>query len=115
MHQTLTEEIPSMMDCNQSHLIKDTVESDLQNVRRMVETTMAGTIFCPNLTQAVTKGSNMVSISKRVIIKGLNTKQKRSRPATLYTDSVNSKEAPKNLNSLNMKIRHIKTQNSLHI
>jgi hypothetical protein len=97
------------MDCNQSHLIKDRAESDLQNVRRMVETTLTGTSFCPNLARAVTKGSNMVSISTWVIIKGLNTKQKRSRPATLYTESVNSKEASKNLNSLNMKRRQIKT------
>jgi hypothetical protein len=68
------------MDCNQSHLIKDRAESDLQNVIRITETTLAGTCFCPNLAHAVTKGSNMVSISKWVIIKGLNTKQKRSRP-----------------------------------
>jgi hypothetical protein len=51
----------------------------------------------------------MVTISKWVLIKGLNTEQKRSGPATLYTESVNSKEAPKNLNSLTMKIRQIKT------
>jgi hypothetical protein len=83
------------MDCNQSHLIEDRAESDLQNVRRMVETTLAATWFCPNLPQAVTKGSNTVSISKWVIIKGLNTEQKRSWATTLYNDNMDCKEALK--------------------
>jgi hypothetical protein len=81
------------MDCNQSHLIKDRAESDLQNVRRMVETTLAATWFCPNLPQVVTKSSNMVSISKWVITEGLNTEQTHSCAITLYNDNVDCKEA----------------------
>jgi hypothetical protein len=60
-----------------------------------VETTLAATQFCPNLAQAVTKGSNMVSISKWVIIKRLIIEQKHSCATTLYNDNVNSKEASK--------------------
>jgi hypothetical protein len=65
--------------------MKDKAESDLHNVRRMAVATLAGTWFCPSSPQAVTKGSNMVSIttSKRVITKCLNTEQKCSWATTL--------------------------------
>ena len=39
------------------------------------------------------RGSNMVTISKWVIIKGLNTEQKHSWATALYNDNVDSKEA----------------------
>jgi len=60
----------------------------------MAEDTLAGKQFCPNSPQAVTKGSNMVSvtISKWVIIKCLNTEQKHLRATALYNDNVDSKE-----------------------
>ena len=40
----IEEGIPSIMDCTQSHLIKDRA-SDMQNVRRMAEATLAATQF----------------------------------------------------------------------
>jgi hypothetical protein len=59
----------------------------------MAEANLEATRCCPNLAQAVIKGSNMVSISKWVIMKGLNTEQKRSWATTLYNDNVDCKEA----------------------
>ena len=70
-------------------------KTELHNVRKMVEFTLSAIRFCPNLAQAITKGSNMVIISKWVTTKCLNTEQKHSWPTTLYNDNVYSKEASK--------------------
>jgi hypothetical protein len=58
----------------------------------MAEFTLAATWFCPNLAQAITKGSNMVTISKWVTTKCLNTEQKHLWATTLYNETVYSKE-----------------------
>ena len=61
----------------------------------MADTNMSVTQFGPNSPQAVTKSSSMVIISKWVITKGLNTKQKHLWATALYNDNVYSKEAAK--------------------
>jgi hypothetical protein len=54
------------------------------------------------------KGSNMVSISKKWIIKGKNAEQKRSWTQRFYDDNVDSKEDLKSLTLINTYRREIK-------
>ena len=79
IYQTIEEGILSKMDCNQCHLIQDRVAKCQKNGRSHFGT---HTILS-KLAQAITKGSNMVTISW-VITKCLNIEQKRSWATTLY-------------------------------
>ena len=103
IYQTIEEGILCKTDCNQSHLIQDRVAQCQKNGRSH----FGSHTVLSKLAQAITKGSNMVTISW-VIIKCLNIEQKHSRATTIYIMTLCTAKRLQSLTLLDMERREIK-------